>query len=84
MERLDEIVQAMESEQLPLEELIVRYEEGVKLVKACEAKLKAAEKRIEIISRTANGEPALETFEPEEKSGETAAATKPREDVSLF
>lgn len=79
MERLERIVEEMESDQLPLENLLKRYEEGVKLVRVCEEKLKAAEQRIEIITRNAAGEPRLEEFEPEKK-----AATPPREDVSLF
>jgi exodeoxyribonuclease VII small subunit len=79
MQRLELIVEEMESDQLPLEDLLIRYEEGVKLVKVCEEKLQAAEKRIEIITRNAAGEPQLEEFEPEKK-----AATPPRDDVSLF
>ena len=79
MERLERIVEEMESDQLPLENLLKRYEEGVKLVRVCEEKLKSAEQRIEIITRNAAGEPRLEEFEPEKN-----AAAPPREDVSLF
>lgn len=79
MERLEHIVEEMESDKLPLEDLLVRYEEGVKLVKACEERLRAAEKRIEIITRNAAGEPQLEEFEPEAK-----AKADPSKDVSLF
>lgn len=79
MERLEHIVEEMESDKLPLENLLQRYEEGVKLVRVCEDKLKTAEQRIEIITRNAAGEPQLEEFEPDKK-----AATPPREDVSLF
>jgi exodeoxyribonuclease VII small subunit len=35
MDRLEKIVEQMESGKLPLEDLIVRYEEGMKLVKIC-------------------------------------------------
>jgi len=79
MERLERIVEEMESDQLPLESLLTRYEEGVKLVRVCEEKLKAAELRIEIITRNAAGEARLEEFEPEKKT-----STAPRQDVSLF
>jgi len=79
MTRLEHIVEQMEAENLPLEELLARYEEGVKLVKVCEEKLAAAEKRIEIITRNAAGEPLIEEFEPEKKP-----AASPRDDVSLF
>ena len=77
--RLETIVEEMESDQLPLEELIVRYEEGIKLVKVCEERLQAAEKRIEIITKNAAGKPKLAPFEPEKKP-----AVPEREDVSLF
>ena len=79
MQRLETIVAEMESDQLPLEDLLTRYEEGIKLVKVCESKLDAAEKRIEIITRNAAGAPQVEEFEPEKKPSVEA-----REDVSLF
>src|ERR1700753_2877782 len=68
MSRLESIVTEMESDKLPLEDLLKRYEEGVKLVKVCEEKLAAAEKRIEIITRDAAGAPQIEEFESEKKT----------------
>jgi exodeoxyribonuclease VII small subunit len=62
MARVSEIVAEMEEGSLPLEALIVRYEEGVGLVKFCQEKLDAAEKRIQIISRNARGVVELEDF----------------------
>ena len=50
MERLEEIVEQMESGKMPLDDLIVRYEEGMKLVKICQERLASAEQRIEIIT----------------------------------
>ena len=55
MERLEKIVEEMESSNLPLEELIVRYEEGIRLVAVCNQRLSAAENRIETLNRTGNG-----------------------------
>jgi exodeoxyribonuclease VII small subunit len=55
MERLEKIVGEMESSKLPLEELLVRYEEGIRLVGICNKQLAGAENRIETLSRTANG-----------------------------
>ena len=83
MQRLEAIVAAMESDELPLEQLIVRYEEGIRLVQLCETKLKAAEKKIEIITRKAQGKPELAPFEPGDTMPDKAVST-PREDVSLF
>jgi len=64
MERLDAIVAEMESDRLPLETLIARYEEGVGLLRSCQEKLKAAEQRIEILSRRAGENLDLEPFSP--------------------
>jgi exodeoxyribonuclease VII small subunit len=55
MERLEKIVGEMESSKLPLEDLLVRYEEGIRLVGICNQRLAGAEIRIETLSRTANG-----------------------------
>jgi exodeoxyribonuclease VII small subunit len=57
MERLEKIVEEMESSKLPLEELLTRYEEGIRLVGVCNQQLAGAENRIETLSRTANGRP---------------------------
>ncbi|HEY6207155.1 MAG TPA: exodeoxyribonuclease VII small subunit [Chthoniobacterales bacterium] len=64
MDRLETIVSQMESGKLPLEELIVRYEEGMKLVKICQERLASAEQKIEIISRDHAGKPVVKDFEP--------------------
>src|SRR6266436_6394970 len=64
MDRLEEIVEQMESGKMMLEELIVRYEEGMKLVKICQERLASAEQRIEIITRNHSGKPVVKDFEP--------------------
>ncbi len=64
MDRLEAIVEQMESGKMMLEELIVRYEEGMKLVKICQERLASAEQRIEIITRNHAGKPAVKEFEP--------------------
>lgn len=79
MQRLEAVVEEMGSDQLPLEDLITRYEEGIQLVKVCEERLQAVEKRVEILTRTATGDPQLVPFDPEKKP-----VVGPREDVSLF
>lgn len=87
VERLEQIVELMESDKMPLEDLLVRYEEGTKLVKFCQQQLEAAEKRIEIITRNAKGEPKLEPFEPEKAAtAAPAPASKPvpKDEISLF
>jgi exodeoxyribonuclease VII small subunit len=61
--RLENIVEEIEQTPPPLETLIERYEEGMKLLQICREKLDAAEKRIEIITRNSRGETALKPFE---------------------
>jgi exodeoxyribonuclease VII small subunit len=84
VERLEQIVELMESDKMPLEDLLVRYEEGTKLVKFCQQQLEAAEKRIEIITRNAKGEPKLEPFEPEKAAATAASKSATKDEVSLF
>ena len=64
MDRLEAIVEQMESGKMHLEDLIVRYEEGMKLVKICQERLASAEQRIEIITRNSAGKAAVKSFEP--------------------
>lgn len=61
--RLEAIVEEIEKVPPPLETLIARYEEGMKLLQNCREKLDAAEQRIEIITRSSRGAPMVEPFE---------------------
>jgi len=56
VEKLESIVDEMESDDLPLEELLVRYEEGANMVKFCGEKLKAAELKVEQLEESLEGE----------------------------
>jgi exodeoxyribonuclease VII small subunit len=67
MDRLESIVQQMESGKLALEELIVRYEEGMSLVKTCQERLTSAEQKIDIIARNSAGKPFVKDFEPSQE-----------------
>ncbi len=89
MKRLEEIVEQMESGELPLEDLIVRYEEGMKLVKVCQERLASAEERIEIITRNSAGKPVVKDFATAAEIPPSAPAPEgkgePKNvDVSLF
>lgn len=88
MDRLEAIVDQMEDGKMPLEELIVRYEEGMKLVKICQERLTSAEQRIEIITRNHAGKPVVKEFEPKAEPIASAAPTQTQEtehdEVSLF
>ena len=83
--RLERLVGEMESDDLPLERLLVNYEEGIRLVKTCQQKLAEAERKIEIIQRQASGDPALTPFDPEAKPDSPAPPRKPGpRDAALF
>ena len=56
LKKLEGVVEAMESGDLPLETLLAKYEEGVRLVKACQEKLAEAELKIQQLEKTASGE----------------------------
>ncbi len=56
LQKLEAVVEAMEADDLPLETLIQRYEEGVKLAQACQAKLAEADLKISQLEKTAAGE----------------------------
>jgi len=79
MERLETIVDQMESGSLPLETMLEHYEEGTRMVKICSQKLAAAEKRIEVIGRSPAGETTTAPFDPEAPAAATpqAAPSKP-------
>ena len=76
MERLQQLVEQMESGTLPLEEMLERYEEGIRLVQFCSEKLVAAEKRIEIVTRNAAGNPQIADFEAVASAQPASAPSK--------
>ena len=53
--RLEQIVGALESGHLPLEESLKVFEEGVTLARQCGRYLEDAERRIEILAKDDNG-----------------------------
>ena len=70
---LETIVEGMEHQQLPLEELVAYYEQGSRLLDRCEALLQSARSRIELITlRNKNDNEAA-----------TATATDPPPDSHL-
>lgn len=63
MQRLEAIVDNMESGEIPLADLLAKFEEGSRLLAACEQRLKAAELKIEQLKRRGKDiPPQLEEF----------------------
>lgn len=56
MTKLDAEVRKLESGNMSLEESIASFEEAVKLVRVCNEKLESAQRRVRILTETANGE----------------------------
>ena len=63
--KLEEITNKLEKEQLPLDETVKLFEEGMELSKKCNTKLEDAEKKITILINE-NNELREENFIPEE------------------
>jgi exodeoxyribonuclease VII small subunit len=65
--QLESIVDTMESGDVPLAELMTRFEEGSKLLKLCETRLKEAELKIELLKKQSDG-PYFAAFNPPAES----------------
>ena len=63
LKKLEGVVEAMESDDLPLETLLAQYEEGARLVKICQEKLAEAEIKIQQLEKNTAGELKLKPFE---------------------
>ena len=59
---LEELVEELESGDLPLEKAMKKFEDGIKLTRGCQAALKDAEQKVEILLQSAGVE-ELEDFE---------------------
>ena len=66
LKRLEAIVEAMESEDLPLETLLAKYEEGTQLSRICQQKLAEAEVKLQQLEKNAAGEIKLKPLTLEE------------------
>jgi exodeoxyribonuclease VII small subunit len=60
---LETIVKELEAGDLPLEQALKRYEDGIKLVRYCNQTLDAAEKRVTLLTADADGNPVEAPFD---------------------
>ncbi len=58
MKKLEQLVESLESGTVSLDDLVTKYEEGMRLLKSCQSNLQAAELRIEQLGKRneANGQ----------------------------
>lgn len=66
LQKLEAIVAKMEEGDLPLEESLKAFEEGVKLAKFCTSKLDEAERKVEKLIRDQSGKVQTTPFSEEE------------------
>ncbi len=66
MARLEEIVQELEKGDVPLEQSLKLFEEGIKLSRICNKRLEEAERKVEILLKDKAGNITAEPFEEEE------------------
>ena len=70
MQRLEEIVKSLEEGDLPLEDSLKTFEEGMKLLKFCSNKLEEAEQKVTLLVKDSNGKQTQIPFELEEDKNE--------------
>ncbi len=62
LKELESLVQQLERGELTLDESLAQFEKGVALLRGCEAQLKAAEQKVQLLSQQ-NGTETLVDFE---------------------
>lgn len=62
MKKLEDIVDELESGEMPLEDSLKRYEEGVKLLRLCRKRLDETKRKVELLVKK-GGKLTLEAFE---------------------
>jgi exodeoxyribonuclease VII small subunit len=67
LEELEAVVARLESGDLPLEQALKEFEQGVKLTRQCQSALQEAEQKVEILlKKTAQAEPTPFTADDED------------------
>ena len=66
LKRLEKIVSELESGDLSLDVSLKKYEEGVHLISLCSKKLEAAQRKVEILTRSEDGTLKPEPFAEDE------------------
>jgi exodeoxyribonuclease VII small subunit len=64
LQTLTQLVEKMEHGQLPLEESLKCYEQGIGLIRDCHSALEAAKQQVQILTQTTTGESLSDFHEP--------------------
>lgn len=77
LEQLEQIVEALEEGGLSLDEALKQFEQGIKLSRRCEKALTEAEKKIEILTKNADGDLEGATFGDDDSDEKDTRDTGP-------
>ena len=69
MDELEKIVRQLESGDMPLDESLKLFEDGVSIARKCRERLAQAERRIEVLMKDPDGELRLEDLDAEVRAG---------------
>jgi exodeoxyribonuclease VII small subunit len=75
LDALEEIVHKLEEGDLPLEESLGLFEQGIRLSRECQERLSQAERRIEVLLRDQQGRPTVTPFEGDKQPGTEESET---------
>ena len=75
LNRLEKIVAKLEEGDVPLEESLRLFEEGIRLSRLCNQKLDEAEKRVEILLKNKEGVLKPQPFDPSTGSGQVPSTS---------
>lgn len=78
LQELEKVVRGLEEGDLSLEDSLKLFEDGVKLSRECQERLNQAERRIEVLLKDEDGNPALQAIEADDLRAEKQPKIKKR------
>ncbi len=82
LNRLESIVASLEKGDMPLEEALKLFEEGIRISRFCDSKLNEAEQRVRILLRDDQGQPSEQPFPGREELLGQSGDTHEKDDAS--
>ncbi len=82
LERLEAIVEKLESEEIGLDASLALFEEGIGLSRVCQQKLSEVERRVEIVLKESRGDYRTAPFPEEPEAGASESAPAFAKDLS--
>ena len=84
LKKLEKIVSDLEAGNMPLEESLSKYEEGIKLSKICARQLEAAKSKVELLMKSGNKFDIKPFGEPHPEKAKAKAKRSKKAGDSLF